>query len=306
MNRVTDLALQNLTLANLQMLQGRIADRNIQVSTGKISQRFSGIAPDARRLVNLEAVHSELTQFVANNQLADTRLQSMESAVSQIFDIASEFRTTMSQALNTGNVENMALNQTAQNLMEQVASLLNVKENGRYLFAGSKTDTAPVDLKDPNFLPPPAVYPGSADTSYYQGDTQKLSVRADKNLTVTYGVTADETGFEEIIRALHLAATATTNPVPDTTRLNEAMRVVVDAIKDIPQILSRIGAARASLDGANKAHDEALLYAEQTIGDLENVDLTKAITLLTADQNTLQASFAAIAQARNVTLVNFL
>ena len=60
-----------------------------------------------------------------------------------------------------------------QHLLEQAVGDLNVDFAGRYLFSGTRTDTAPVEL-DPAFAGS-----GGPDDTYYQGDAVALSVRAD-------------------------------------------------------------------------------------------------------------------------------
>ena len=82
--------------------------------------------------------------------------------------------------------------------------------------------------------------------------------------------------------------------------------MVEEAVKELPDVVSRIGAARASLETASATHAETLLYTEQGIGEIANTDLAGAITLLSADQTTLEASFAALAQIGRVSLLNFL
>jgi flagellar hook-associated protein 3 FlgL len=302
--RVATSAQQELMMSNIRALQSRVADTMIQASSGKVSQQYSGIAPDAKRLVGLEATDASLNQYVANNTLIDQRLQSMETNTSQAMDIASQLKSLLVQATSTGNAQNMGLDSTAKTLLDQVGSLLNVKLDGRYLFAGSATDTAPVDLTA--LAAPPSTYPSTADTSYYNGDGVTLSTKAGPNLDINYGVKADEPGFEELIRSLKLVSTAVLSPNPDMARLNEALDVVNKAIQDIPNITAKIGAARAGLTTANAAHGEAQQYVEQNITGIANVDVTDAITRLSADQTNLQASYATIAQLSNVSLLNYL
>jgi len=302
--RVATSAQQELLMTNIRALQSRVADTMIQASSGKVSQQYSGVAPDAKRLVGLEATDAALSQYVANNTLVDQRLQSMETNTSQAMDIASQLKSLLVQATSSGNAQNMGLDSTAQALLNQVGSLLNVKLDGRYLFAGSATNSAPVDLTA--LAAPPSTYPSTADTSYYLGDNVTLSTKAGPNLDINYGVKADEPGFEELIRSLKLVSTAVLSPNPDMTRLNEALDVVNQAIQDIPNITSKIGAARAGLTTANAAHNEAQQYVEQNITGIANVDVTDAITRLSADQTNLQASYATIAQLSNVSLLNYL
>lgn len=302
--RVTTAAQHDLMMSNIRALQQRVADTMIQASSGKVSQQYSGVAADSKRLVGFEATDASLTQYIASNNLVDQRLQTMETNTSQIMDIASQLKTLLVQATSSGNAQNMGLDSTAQQLFDQVGALFNVKVDGRYLFSGSATDTQPVDLTA--LAAPPSTYPSTADTSYYQGDNVTLSTKAGPNLDISYGVRADEGGYEELIRSLNLVKTAVLSPNPDIARLNEALDVVNKAIQDIPNITAKIGAARAGLTNANSAHTEAQQYVEQNITGITDVDVTEAITRLSADQTNLQASYATIAQLGNVSLLNYL
>lgn len=304
--RVATFAQQNFFLQEMQTLQSRISDRNIEVTSNKRAQRFSGIHVDAKQLISIEATHARLNQFVANNRTVDQRLQEMETATGSLVDIAAEMRTSLLQAINLDNANQMGLDTQAQALLDQVASLLNTEFNGRFLYSGTKTDTRPINFNDPGFVPPPSTYPSTANTTYYQGDQQVLKIRVDPDNEIDYGIKADDPAIEKLIRGLHLTSTAIISPVPDDTRLNEAVRVLEEALEELPVLLSGIGVTRATIETANKQHDEAILYAEQSINDLGNTDLTEAITLLSADQTTLEASFAALAQMSRVSLLNFL
>ena len=237
-NRVGTAAQHDLMMSNIKLLQSRVSETMIQASSGKAASRYSGIAPDAKRLVGLEATHAQLSQYVANNQIVDQRLQSMETNTSQLLDIASQFKALLVQASSSGNAPNMGLDITAQTLLNQVGALLNVQLDGRYLFAGSATNSPAVDLNDPGMVAPPGTYPSTANTTYYQGDDVALSTKAGPELDIAYGIRADEAGFEGLIRSLKLVATAVLSPNPDTARLSEALDVVNQAIQDIPQTIA--------------------------------------------------------------------
>ncbi len=305
MTRVADYAQTILTQANLARAQARSTDLNIQISTGKKAQRYSGIATDARRLVSLESAHAKISQYMKNIKAVDVRLQTMESSISGAFDLAVAFQVTLVNALNSENANDMPLAQEAQDRLATLAGLLNVKQDGRYLFSGGRTDIAPVDINDPNFVTPPGTYPSSADTSYYQGDSKLLSVRADDDVTITYGVTAADPAVEKLVRALHLTATLGAGAV-DKARLQESLRLVKEAIDELPQVRSRIGTAQNMLEATSAKHENFLLYTEKTLSDIENVDVTEAAVKLSAVQTTLEASFAVLARTNNLSLLRFL
>jgi flagellar hook-associated protein 3 FlgL len=187
-------------------------------------------------------------------------------------------------------------------MLDEVTALLSVQDDGRYLFAGTRTDTAPVDQTQ---LPPSYSMPTSDGDAigYYQGDSVELSVRADVDFTVTYGVTAGERGFERAIRALHMIVIGAPG---DRTTMEEALSVVSNAISDVSDIRTGIGASRAALENVNKRLDEFTLYSEKTISDLENVDITKVITEMNADQVAVEASFTTLARLSRLSLTQFL
>lgn len=304
MTRVTDLASQNLTLGYMRQTQSRQLEAQLQISSGKAAQRYSGIANQASKLVSLEGEYTRIERYLEGNKLVDQRLQKMETAVASAGEIASGLRTLLVNATNASNATDVPLVEESTRMLEQLAGLLNERSDGRHLFAGSRIDVAPVDLAG---LPADGNFTGTADADYYRGDGSKASIRASDQLQVGYGVTADEPGFEKLVRALQLVRTADpSDEAQITSRLDQALGLAEEAVSEIPEIRSRIGAARNALESENVRHEESLLYAEQTIGDIENVDVTEAITRLSAHQTTLQASFAALARLQSLSLTDYL
>jgi flagellar hook-associated protein 3 FlgL len=306
MTRIANLAQQNQIIGNIRDTQARMQDLQIQMATGFKSQRYSGIAADSRQLVNLESSKARMDQYQTNNNTVNLRLQTMEISVSNVFDTASKLKTLLTNALNANNAPDLALPQEAQNMLAEVAKQLNIKIGDRYLFAGSKTDTPPVDLSAAGFTAPPTVYPSTADTGYYQGDSAQLTTRAADDFDLTYGVTGDEGGFEQIIRALNLTASVTITPSVDRNRLQDALDVVNQAVSNLPTIRSRIGTAQNALDSANEVHADMSTYLDQSITNLTSVDITEAATKMSSEQVLLQASYMTISQLGQLSLANFM
>lgn len=302
MTRIANFAQSQRNIAYFLDTQKRLSLGQFQASSGKKAQNYSGVSSDVRRLVNLESSHVRATQQIANNKLIDDRLQMMESSVAQIFETVSQYKTLLINALNANNSADLSMPGQTQALMDQVSALLNVEQDGRYLFAGTLTGTKPVDLALLPVLFTPPTADGDA-SAYYQGDTVKLSAQADDQFTVTYGVTADELGFEQAIRAMQMVIVG---PPNDRATMEDALRVITEAIDSVSNARTQIGASRKALENANTRHDEFLLFAEKTISDLENADITKVITEMNADQVILEASFSTLGRLSRLTLTNYL
>lgn len=306
MTRISTLANHSLTQSQIATTQKRMQELQVQLSTGQKSLRYSGIAAESSRLVNLESTRMRTDQYVTSNNTVALRLQTMELSVAKTFDMASELKTLLINATNGNNAADLPLALTAENMMDEVSRVLNVKLGDRYLFSGTATSTAPVDFTDAAFTTPPTSYPSNADTAYYQGDSTRIATRVADDFDVTWGATADEEGFEKLIRALHLTATAATSPTVDTLRLQEALSVVNEAIDAIPDIRSRIAAAQLSVERANESHADLTLYVDETITDIKAVDIPMAVTRMSNDQMVLEASFMTISRLAQLTLTSFL
>src|SRR3546814_8127042 len=144
--RIGTRAQQQLLISATLRTQNRVMDAQTQVATGKKTQQFSGIASDASRLVTIKGELSRTDQFQDNITISEKRLKFMNFSLEEIDDIARDFRSQLTTALNGDTADLLNLPAQAQGLLDQVVGLLNVRDDSRYLFAGGRTDAAPVDL----------------------------------------------------------------------------------------------------------------------------------------------------------------
>ncbi len=302
MTRVADIAQHARVLGFIGSAQSRVNELQTQIGSGYKSQVYEGISRDAERLVSLEATHSRTTQYVKNNETVERRLQTMETNISHIFDVITSYKTLLVDALNAQNSAELNMTVRAQEMLNQISSLLNVSEEGRFLFAGSMTNVPPVDLTS---LPPTYVIPtaNGASSAYYQGNSQVLSVRAGDNFDVNYGIAADALGFEQAIRALDVVIKGIPN---DPATLNHALAIASDALDNVANLRTQIAAVATTLDQVNRKHDEFMLFTEQTIGEIENVDIAEAFSLMNVATVTLEASFMTLSRLSQLSLLNFL
>ncbi len=302
MTRVADIAQQARVLGFIGSAQSKVNELQTQIGSGRKSQEYMGISREAERLVSLEASHTRTTQYVENNQVIERRLRTMESNVAQIFDVMSSYKTLLVDALNAQNSADLNMNVRAQEMLNQISSLLNVEEDGRFLFAGTRTNVQPFRSTSlPTTYTIPTV--NGASSGYFAGDNTVLSVRAGDNFDISYGVTADALGFEQAIRALDVIVKGVST---DPATLNHALGVASDALNNIANIRTQIGAVATTLGEVNRKHDDFLLFTEQTIGEIENVDIAEAISRMNVATITLEASFMTLSRLSQLTLLNFL
>jgi len=514
--------------------QTRLFESQMQISSGKVSRNYAGVAIDSRRLVNLENSVTEVNGFIKNINVTESRLQLMENSVVGTFDVAVRFRDLLVNALNADNASLLALNRRAEDMLQELTAAINIKQNNRFLFSGSRIDTAPIDISNLLGTSVPLVdaaeftdaatdsgtgitgltgisavqvdsgttddafqiefddstntftvtnlnggatdtavissVPGAGETTdisfsvgdknvvvtvdenfdlgtsittdtitgnvaggtgvfgtitltdttgdirnidentietsgtaasatltlsssdgdfvatgidlsvdastvpvtltndttgatitlsvdvttglidtniddadteiqlndflenvaasnsvsgegarpgdpgydstapgYYEGDSTNLSVRIDPNATVDYGITADESGFEKLFRSLYMVLNATvTSGNIDTDTLESALGLAIEAIEEIPDIRSRIGSDRLALEQMKGRHQDFIVFTNEAVNKIENVDVVAAVVRMSIDQVQLEASYMLTARLSQLSLANFL
>lgn len=305
MFRVANYAQHTLTQSYAMRTQSSLAERQIQIASGKQAQFYSSIATKSSELVNVERSVVRTEQFNRNIDTAVTRLSIMESSVGIMVDRATEVLSIISSAMSGNNITDVPLEEFAATFLAEIESLLNTQHEDRYLFAGSQTNNPAVDLADVAYTPQ-AGLPGlfTADFDYYQGDTLQMTVRSAETFETPYGITADEPAFEEMLRALSYMDYAGANL--DDAVLEEAYSLMKSAVDGLSDIRGRIGASTKVLESAKAGHEDYLTYATNLVSTLEDIDVAEATTRLAQDEVQLQASYLSLSRISELSLLNYL
>ncbi|MCC9624126.1 hypothetical protein LPB41_20795 [Thalassospira sp. MA62] len=135
---LSDLALRN---------SARVADLQSQASSGYRSRDYSGIADGTQRLLNIEGELTRTDQYLRNTTQTRLRLQSMENAVDSMISLATTMKTRLSQASSAEQGDDTNIMDEARQALQEVAKLLNTNLDGRYLFAGGRSEQPAVDIE---------------------------------------------------------------------------------------------------------------------------------------------------------------
>jgi flagellar hook-associated protein 3 FlgL len=306
MTRVGTLAENNQILQYLQQNKSTAEDLQLQITTGLKSTNFSGISSQAAQLVNLTDQQAKQQSYIDTINTVSTRLQVMGLSIGSIETLATQFVGNL--PADAYNTEGETIQQQAQQVLSQVAGYLNTQDGSNYVFSGNNTSVAPVDT---NGLPNPgsltASSSGAPPNGYYQGDNGIAQATVDNNVTLTYGVDANDPAFEQFIRVLNFLATS---PPFDQSNATDVANV-----NQATQILNQVVVQLQTLQGTNAlqqgqlsidSHKKALSLAKGSIADITKVDAATAITQLDTLQTQLQASYQIVGILQQLSLVNYL
>lgn len=298
--RVATFAQSNKMIADAMRVETVMANKQIQESSGLVSTDFGGYGADAQHVVNLQVSMTRAQSYIDAATLAGSKVQVMYSAVGSMTDILTQFRSQLSAASTGSSTEASSVISSAQQMLEEMGSLMNTQYDGQYVFAGGKTDTTPVDLA--SFSSGTGSIT-TADTSYYNGDDEIASVRVASDETVAYGVTADNSAFEEVMRVLKFVANSTSLSSSD---ISSALDLASTALDDTAAVQARLSGSASSIDSASARQSDYKSYAETLSNDLTGVDVAAIAAQLSTYQAQLSASYSALAKMLSLNLASYL
>jgi flagellar hook-associated protein 3 FlgL len=146
---VATLVMNNMLREAIKRSQQNLADAQLEFSTGRHADVGLTLGAGTGRDLMWRAQLSELQSLSDGNNLAATRLDLTQQALSQMRDVASTFMATITGARGAADGQATA-KAAADAALKSLTSLLNTSYGGQYIFSGTASDQKPM-----------ADYPGS-------------------------------------------------------------------------------------------------------------------------------------------------
>ena len=309
MTRVANLAQNRLIQHVILNTQERIQDRQLQISTLQKSQNYAGIAGDSNRLVTLEASGKRIDGFLNDNNFVQLRMETTLNSISSVKSSLKDVKSLLFDILDDGALpDGVNKNDITDIKMAEVKDFLNVQVNGRYIFAGSKTDQQPVVPGDLNSAPN---FDTNFDTTsepsfYYQGDDVTMKARIEEGVTLNYGATAADPGFEKLIRVIRIIHSTSLSDANATQKFQKALDLLNSAETDLSSLELNVGTKLQQLDTTNKTLTDNKNFIDGVTSDLEGANTFQAVAELQQDQSMLEASYNTLVRLSRLTLNDFL
>jgi len=297
LSRTGDVAQANRLTSHIQGTQGRMREAQVAIATGKRAQVYSEIGAETGVLLQAKEGQQRADAFIAGNTRTGERLRLMDGALGNIVDIADRMRTLLVQRLDPSLGPSLPLGPEIDSMLQEVAAQLNTQLGDRYLFAGSRTDTAPVAL--------PAVVDGPADldpATVYQGDSLRLSARVATSVEIDYGILA--TDAFDIMNVL--AAAKEAHVADDVAGLRAATDDLATALSGLADLRGELGARSARIEAITETHRANATYLQETVSRIEDTDLPAAIAQMSKDQTAIEAAYITISRLNSLSLADYL
>jgi len=308
-SRVTNLSSSRLINSLILKSQDRINEQQIRLTTQQKSQDYLGIGDDASRLLTVESSLRRIDQFVKDNAFIDMRMETMLNSMDAVGDILTEVRTLVRDVLEDGELGGIDKNDFTEIKMDQLEGFLNVKMNGRFLFAGTKTDTKPVnagDLADAPTFNADGITTTAEPSFFYQGDDNQVKARIDEGVTLEYGVKANNEGFEKLIRAIRLVKSTDLSDANVIGKFQHALNLLNESADKIAAVELNTGVRFQQLASTTQSLKDTKSILDGVVDEIERADTFEAVSILNQVQTQLEASYATAVRVSSLSLTKFL
>jgi flagellar hook-associated protein 3 FlgL len=288
-------ALQSL-LQNISVSQGNLITDQQQVSSGQKSQTFDGLTGSIQQFSDMNTQVSQLNNFQQSNSVVLSQLQTSNTALSQITQVATSLKSLIASQISGSN-STASFTQQVQSDVASISSGLNTTFQGSYIYGGTNTNTAPV------IQPLPAsVQVGVPDASYYQGSTQNSTTRIATDQTMPNNIRADNPAFQQIFAGVNQALAANGN----ATQLQAAENLINQGIGGVIALNATVNANIVNVQQVNSQSQTEQTYFTSLTQNISSADVVTLSTKVAQDQTVLEASFSVFARISSLTLANYL
>ncbi|HIE29025.1 TPA: flagellar hook-associated protein 3 [Candidatus Poribacteria bacterium] len=236
------------------------------------------------RIDRINQINRNIDDGLGFLNLTDTVLGGVRSQLVRAKEIA------LAQTSGTANASDRALAaKEVAVILEDVVALANTEFNGRFIFAGRKTQNKPFNLE------------GAVVT--YHGDDGSIQRQIGFDETIQTNVTGSEVFAKTFETLINLKETLEQNNRAGI----EATLAELDAnIESILTIQSDVGAKVNRLETQKERLLDSKMELTQILSDTEDVDLAEAIMEFSLKQTALQAALESAARIIQPSLLNFL
>jgi len=291
--RVANKTIYDIIKFNLGNITEELNRANKVVATGKRITELSDDPVGLTQALNIKSSLSNIEQLGRNISMGRSWLTASESALTQVQNQISDARALCVQmaTATTGSAERASAAATVQNTLEEIVSLANTEVNGRYIFAGSKTDAAPFSRDN------------DTNVVTYNGDNKAFTIKIGRDATVEVG-SDGEAVFGDIFTTLSDLKDAL--EADDVSGIQAAMSNLDTHFDRISTKISEIGSKMLRMETKEKVFQDLNITNTERLSKIEDADITEAIMDLKAKELAYKAALASSARVMQLSLVDYL
>ncbi|MEW7311428.1 flagellar hook-associated protein FlgL [Buttiauxella gaviniae] len=283
-----------------------------QMSTGKRVNKPSDDPIAASQAVVLSQAQAQNSQYALARTFATQKVSLEENVLGQV---TTAIQSAQEKIVYAGNGtlsddDRASLATDLEGIRNQILNLANSTDgNGRYIFAGYKTESAP--------------FSGGTGSVTYSGGSTPVSQTVDASRTMTIGHTGTQIfdsltsnavpepdgspSESNLFNMLDSAISALKKPAADLTDVEQGAvdktnRGLKNSLNNVLTVRAELGTQLNELDKLDELGSDRGLGQAQQMSDLVDVDWNSAISSYVMQQAALQASYKAFSDMQGMSL----
>jgi len=294
----------------------RLATRQEQITKDKRITRLSDDPTSAALIMDFQTSIERNKMYVKQGQSAASFLKGTESALNTVETQIDRLLELGQQGLSdvTGPKGREAIAAEVDGIFTIIFDVSNTKEQGKFIFAGTMTQTQPFTRGTVEYLLPPSYLPGSGvwvPTADYYGNTGNIDLDISSTTTVTtnlsgewvfQGNTANQD--ENLFTAVGLLSYGLIND--DPALIKQGYDNIREIKNRINVCLTVVGARELSIDNTETNLEDFNETLQSIQNTYEAPDYPWTITQMMAEMSSQQASLSVIAKMGRYSLFDYI
>lgn len=298
--RVSNKTVFDTARFNLANLTDDLNRASMVVSTQNRLLKLSDDPVGLTQVLNLRSSLSNIEQMGRSIALGKSWLASSESAQTSVQNLVSDTKALCVQmaSATTGAAQRRSAAESVENNLKEIVALANTNVNGRYIFAGSETDSTAFTLNGDNSVT-------------YNGDNNPFTVKIGRNASVEIGGDGQAVfqpsgagASDDIFVIMKDLITALQGN--DIGGIQTAMTNLDTFFDHNSAQISDVGSKMIRMEIKDSVFQDLEISTKERLSEIEEPDMVEAILELKAKEFAYQAALASTSKVLQLSLVNYM
>jgi len=297
-------------LNQINQAGAKLDQTNKQIASGVVADTYAGFGDQTQVLQATLSAQARNSAYTTATSLASTQADLQDTQLSSLSDLATQLKKAVSDAV--ANNDPTGLMAQVGGIFSQAVSILNSKDaNGDYIYAGGRTDTAPVSAASLSQL---IAAPSTA--SIFTNADSKKSVQVADGHTISFGLTASDVGTTLMQSLKDIATfdaggsgsfdTSANLSQAQTSFLTGQIAATGTVETGLTAVTAQNGSVFNQLQSATAQQTSADTLYASFVDKLQNTNMADAATQLSLNQTALQAALQVTSSLNRLSLLNFM
>lgn len=277
--RVTNRTMSNTYLKDVQTNLQSIDKLNKQLNTGKQINRVSDNPYEAIKILNMQNEINDVERYNYNCDEITGWLNSTDDALDKVGNITSEIKVLLKSISGAyGNDEIGAIKSEVNEKIKQIGEALNTTYAGRFVFGGSNTDEAPIEI----FQNPDGIVELRVNSNV---NDEQLKSEISDGICISYNLTlSDATNKSAGLDTINNIVKELSKSPADLEKLSQLDDDLSKYLTHILDNRSTIGARSNTVENVKSSNEESILTLKGFYSNMQDVNFTeKYIELKSAE-----------------------